>query len=381
MNSPSTTALDALCHRFGVIDAYEDIWGNTQYASDETRIALLQAIGALHEEQDLHAALHAHEARAWEQVLPPVAVFCVDGAPYRMHLRFAERDYSTIYRWTFALENNDVRRGEFCPRDLELLQQHELDGKTYFEVAFDWRDTLPLGYHRYALEGPGVPHGAWLSFIVGPRSCYLPPALTDQRVWGPVLQLYSVRSERNWGMGDYSDLGKVVEQWGHRGAGVAGVNPLHALFPHNPLHASPYSPSSRLFLNVLYIDVEAVADVRESAEALAAMGTAQFHSALQVARAAKLVDYPAVAALKLPLLEIAFRHFREHHLAHESERAHAFRRFQADGGVRLWRHALFEALQEHFHAQDRSSWGWPVWPEAYRRPEAPEVQEFARSHS
>ncbi|MES2564468.1 MAG: 4-alpha-glucanotransferase, partial [Pseudomonadota bacterium] len=310
MSAPSNAALNALCRRFGVIDAYEDIWGKTHRASDETRISLLRALGALDEEQDLEAALHAHEARAWDQVLPPVAVFCVEGAPYRLRLRFAERDYTTIYRWTFALEPGEVRRGEFCPGDLELLQRHEIDGKTYFEVAFDWRDTLPLGYHRYALEGPGVPHDAWLSFIVGPASCYLPAALlADQSVWGPVLQLYSVRSERNWGMGDYTDLAKVVEQWGLRGAGVAGVNPLHALFPHNPRHASPYSPSSRLFLNVLYIDVEAVPDARESTEVLTAMGTARFQSALKAARASELVDYAAVAALKLPLLELAYKHF------------------------------------------------------------------------
>src|SRR5581483_2263401 len=151
------------------------------------------------------------------------------------------------------------------------------------------------------------------------------------------------RSDRNWGIGDFTDLRAVVEQWGHRGAGVIGVNPLHALFPHNPEHASPYSPSSRLFTNVLYIDVEATADARECDEIMSAIASPQFQEKVRAARDSELVDYKAVAGLKLPVLERLHAHFHEHHLQHETERGRAFRRFQADGGSRLHQHALFEA--------------------------------------
>ena len=375
------SALDALSRLYGITSEYTDIWGKSQRASDETRLALLKALGALDEGNDLEAARRQRETRPWRRVVPAVAVFRVEDLPYRVKLHFSDEHRAESYRWTLTLEDGKTRTGAFRPCDLETLAHNDIDGKRYIEVAFDWRSALPAGYHRYTLAGPGVPENEWLSFIVGPERCYISPALAaGARLWGPALQLYGLRSERNWGMGDFTDLRSAVEQWGHRGAGVAGVNPLHALYPHNPAHASPYSPSSRLFLNVLYVDVEAVADVRESVDALAAMGTAQFQSALQVARAAELVDYPAVAALKLPVLEIAFRHFREQHLAHESARARSFRQFLADGGERLRRHALFEALQEHFHAEDRSIWGWPKWPETYRRPDASEVEAFARSH-
>jgi (1->4)-alpha-D-glucan 1-alpha-D-glucosylmutase len=378
---PAPAALDELCRRFGVISQYEDIWGNTIQAPDETRLALLKALGALDDEQDLEKALHLHEAQTWRQVVPPVAVFRVDTAPYRLRLHFEQRFAYENYRWTFALEGADVRNGEFRPSDLEILDRREVDGERYVEVAFDWHDKLPLGYHRYGLRGPGMAEERSVSFIVGPESCYMPPPLVGgARVWGPVVQLYGLRSDRNWGMGDYTDLRTVVEQWGHRGAGVVGANPLHALYPHNPAHASPYSPSSRLFFNVLYIDVESVSDARESAEVLAAMGTARYQSALQAARASELVDYPAVAALKFPLLELAYRHFREHHLTPEAERGRAFREFQAEGADRLRQHALFEALQERFYAEDQSIWGWPKWPEAYRNPASKEVSQFEKSH-
>ncbi|HEX2825662.1 MAG TPA: malto-oligosyltrehalose synthase [Burkholderiales bacterium] len=377
----SRSALDALCTRFGVVSEYADIWGNRQRASDATRIALLKALGAIEDESDIEGAVQRHEALAWREVVPRAAVFAVDEAPYRMRFRFPETQSGTTYNWTFDIEGEGRRDGVFRPSDLATVDRAEIDGERYVEVAFDWNDRLPYGYHRYTLEGPGLSADDWVMLIVGPASCYLPPAIeAGARVWGPVVQLYSVRSERNWGMGDYTDLKSVVERWGQRGAGVVGANPLHALYPHNPLHMSPYSPSSRLFFNVIYIDVEAVPDARESAEVLAAMGTAGFQTKLQAARGSELVDYAAISALKFPLLELAYRHFRQHHLEPDAERGRAFRDFQKHGGERLRRHALFEALQEHFHRQDQSMWGWPVWPEAYRRPDAPEVTQFAQDN-
>ena len=86
----------------------------------------------------------------------------------------------------------------------------------------------------------GPRRDSYVSFIVGPRCCYVPPALEDGgRVWGAAVQIYSLRSERDWGMGDFTALRTLIEQWGRRGAGVIGVNPLHALFPHNPAHPAP----------------------------------------------------------------------------------------------------------------------------------------------
>jgi (1->4)-alpha-D-glucan 1-alpha-D-glucosylmutase len=101
---------------------------------------------------------------------------------------------------------------------------------------------------------------------VHPPRCHEPEAiLNNNRVWGLSVQLYGVRSTANWGIGDFSDLRHLIEWSAQSGAALVGVNPLHALFPHNPRHASPYSPSSREFLNTLYIDVEAVAEYAESA--------------------------------------------------------------------------------------------------------------------
>lgn len=380
MSDIPTDALDALCRIHGIAPGYTDTWGRTQHASDATRLALLEALGVLDARRDLAAALREAQTQEFREALPPVAVFEATSPPYRLRLRVAEHDAQASFEWRFVLEGGEVHSGTFRPCDLDALGTREFAGERFLTIAFDWNDILPPGYHRYSLSGPGVQ--ATTLVVIAPARCYLPPALkAGERIWGPALQLYGLRSGRNWGIGDFTDLRTVIEQWGRRGAAVTGVNPLHALFPHNPAHASPYSPSSRLFLNMLYIDVEAVPDARECAEVLAAMSAGAFQSALQAARASPLVDYPAVAALKVPLLERLHRHFREHHLAPGSERARAFRRFQAEGGRRLREHALFEALQEHFHREDPSVWGWPAWPEAYRHPQAPEVARFAELHA
>jgi (1->4)-alpha-D-glucan 1-alpha-D-glucosylmutase len=161
---------------------------------------------------------------------------------------------------------------------------------------------------------------------------------------------------------------------------MIGVNPLHALFPHNPAHASPYSPSSRLFVNVLYLDVEAVDDYRECEDVRAHVRSAAFQMRLKALRDADLVDYSGVAAVKLDVLERLYAHFRERHLAADSPRARAFRAFQARAGADLRRHALFEALQAHFHRADPEIWGWQVWPAAYRDPDAEAVARYAAEH-
>ncbi|MCG7757765.1 MAG: 4-alpha-glucanotransferase, partial [Nitrosomonas sp.] len=219
------------------------------------------------------------------------------------------------------------------------------------------------------------------TLIIAPVTCYQPQAINAEgRVWGLAVQLYAVRSERHWGIGDFTDLRLILEQWAAQDADIIGINPVHAMFPYNPEHASPYSPSSRLFLNVFYLDVEAVSDFHECEEARAILRTPEFQIRLEGLRATGLVDYAGVAALKLPLLEMLFEHFCAHHVRPDSERAREFRAFQSREGDDLYQHALFEALQEHFHRQDPAVWGWPVWPEPYRNPQSSEVRQFAESH-
>ncbi|HWI15410.1 MAG TPA: 4-alpha-glucanotransferase, partial [Burkholderiales bacterium] len=373
-----SNALERLCRAAGIAAEYHDIWGNLHRAPDATCRELLFAMGI--DSGDPERSLRELEDRPWRRAAPPVAVFRVDERPYRLTLHFPETALHATQKWELALEDGTVHSGTFVPRDLEHRGERPIESARHVEAVFAWHDALPTGYHRFTLASDGAA-STTTSYIVAPQRCHLPAALdAGEKVWGVTAQLYGVRSTRNWGIGDFTDLRTLAAQWVRRGAGFIGVNPLHALFPHNPAHISPYSPSSRLFVNVLYIDVEALDDLRESSDVSAEINAPEFRARVAAARDADLVDYGAVAALKLPALERLYAHFRQHHLAKESVRGRAFRSFQQRRGTELRLHALFEALQAHLHKDDPGIWGWPVWPQAYRDPRSAAVSAFEREH-
>jgi len=377
--NPRLAELAAL-HGIGL--EYHDIWGKAHRATDATLVALLGAMEVdAASDAAVDAAIAAHAAGEWRAVLAPAIVVHAEepGSPIRLNLP-AALDGATL-GWRLAEEGGARHAGEFVPAALPALGDGTVEGTRHVAREIVLAPGLPPGYHRLEVVRDEAVIGT-CTLVAAPRTCYRPRALEgDGKVWGAAVQLYGVRSERNWGIGDYTDLVTIVDQWGRRGGGIVGVSPLHALYPHNPAHASPYSPSSRLFKNVLYLDVEAVDDFRECDPARVTVRSAGFQARLQSLRDAALVDYPAVAAAKFEVLERLYAHFRAQHLAAGTARAHAFRAFQAAAGEPLRRHALFEALQERFHRADPSVWGWPRWPEAYRDPDSPACAEFAQAHA
>ena len=375
------TALNRLCDLAGIAAEYTDIWDKKHRSSDKTRITLLRAMGIVANAAGVEAALRKREDRSWRRALPAAAVLREKALPYRWEICCEKKHCGNAQRWSLILESGENRTGEFQPGQLPRRAEHAVDGVPYVKVAFEWQERLPLGYHRFTLHPPGDTAPAVLTLIIVPECCYTPPILgSGERVWGPALQLYAQRSGRNWGIGDFTDLRTAMKISGRAGAGIVGVNPLHALFPHDPGHISPYSPSSRNFFNMLYIDVEAVPEFAECETARTAVATPEFQSRLRALRDAELVDYRGVAEAKLWTLRALYEHFRQRHLAASSGRSDAFLDWLRCGGDTLLRFALFQALQEEFRARDGNIWGWPVWPEPYRNPGSPQVQEFLEAN-
>ncbi|HXX84928.1 MAG TPA: 4-alpha-glucanotransferase [Casimicrobiaceae bacterium] len=372
--------LERLAEALGVALEYDDIWGARHRASEGTLRALLAAMNvAAASESDAGQALAAFEqARAQRTIAPALVVRGGEQVALRLNLSAGEAVESL--GWRLVQEDGSEHEGKFDP--MAVQEQAHASATNPARVSRDLALTHvpPVGYHRLTVVRGETAIGKTLLIVV-PPSCYCPDALRDGgRVWGPAVQLYGLRSQRNWGIGDFTDLKTLAEQWTARGAALVAINPLHALFPHNPAHASPYSPSSRLFLNALYLDVEAIDDFRESAEARSLFASQEFQGALARVRATALVDYPRVAELKARALALAYGWFRRAHLHAGDARATAFRAFCADGGNALRQHALFEALQEQFFRDDASIHGWQAWPEAFRRPDSAEVERFAAEH-
>ncbi len=186
-----------------------------------------------------------------------------------------------------------------------------------------------------------------------------------KRHWLLAVQLYGLRSDNNWGIGDFGDLKRLIPIAARIGASGIGLNPLHALFPEAPERASPYAPNSRLFLNHLYIDVEAIPEF----PGLASGGQTQ---QVRKLRAADLVDYPGVGRTKNKALRLAYEHFRR---GATQERRATFEHYRQMQGDALLRFAAFEALREE-HAPEP----WTGWREPWRSGEPSALQDYRRTH-
>jgi (1->4)-alpha-D-glucan 1-alpha-D-glucosylmutase len=190
------------------------------------------------------------------------------------------------------------------------------------------------------------------------------------------VQLYGLRSRWNWGIGDFRDLADLMRWAGRLGAAMVGVNPLHALLPGG---VSPYSPSSRLFHNPLYLHLEWITEFKDSA-VRRFVARRPFQRTLDSLRQTETVDYEAVSQLKWPLLKKLFHIFTTAHLGPGTKRGRAFRRFMAEQGPPLQRFALFQALQDHVTPRGARPRPWREWPPEYRHPDSPSVQRFLRSY-
>lgn len=214
------------------------------------------------------------------------------------------------------------------------------------ERSVTWPSCLPEGVHRLQLKDASGSEE--LPFLAAPEAAF---GGAFDRCWVIAVQLYGVRSARNWGIGDFTDLQGLLE-FAHRlGADGIGLNPLHALFDDRPGDCSPYSPNSRLFLNALYIDVAKIPEFHIDAEAQAAL--AQL-------RSRDMVDYVGAAALKWPALRAAFAAFKANPGLGRWQDFEAYRKEQ---GVLLSRFACFEVMRHKFNTP------WWEWPDDWRQPD------------
>jgi 4-alpha-glucanotransferase len=218
------------------------------------------------------------------------------------------------------------------------------EGHTQNDVI-EWPADLPVGSWRLNLTDAA-------SVTEETPLIVTPPRAFDgdfDRCWLLAVQLYGVRSARNWGIGDFTDLEDLIRLAAELGADGVGLNPLHALFDDHPADCSPYSPNSRLFLNPLYIDVAKLAGV-------ALPGS----NAMAKLRRSDIVDYTAVAKLKWKALRAAFAAFKSDPAAASRQ---DFEKFRDERAPLLSRFACFEALRHKFDT------AWWEWPEQWREPD------------
>ena len=291
----------------GVLTEYYDARGHHRHVAVETLQRVLDALPKAHGPQSLEPVVHRAGAGPLE-----VAVREQDGA-----------------RWS-------LREGD------------ELAGEGRLLDGIIRLPDLRAGIYRLDFFGDDGAVRASRVILVAPSTAFQGEF---DRVWVLAVQLYSLRSHHNWGIGDFTDLKQLIDIAAALGCAGIGLNPLHALFDDEPHNCSPYAPSSRLFLNPIYIDVAAIPEFGGI--------DAVMRDAIVREKETELIDYTAVSGWKRMVLELAFTNFKADR---QSERWRQFEVFRQQRGELLARFACFEAFRRQFKQP------WWEWPSEYRKP-------------
>ena len=353
--------LERLAHAAGIAPTWRDVDGNEHAVGDDTRRALLAAMGLEADSTAQAREFLATLAAARECRRLPRALVLREDEPVRIAIA-TDRARSERGVLRIVAEGGDVRR---VPFDLAQCAGDRIaaaDGRT---VERRWVDAahLPVGAYAVSVEDePGT-----CPLLLAPRRCFLPAVLREgRRRFGLAAHLYALRRPGDQGIGDFTTLAQAAESTARAGGSLVGINPLHALFADQRERASPYHPSDRRFLDALYIDVAAVPDFAASEAARRAL---QHPARLARLAAGPAVDYTGAWELKRPALEACFEAFARRPAG--DPLVDEFRRFAALGGERLRRFAAFEAL-----AGARPGVPWQRWPGDLRRPDDPGVARF-----
>ena len=367
--------LQQLVEMRGIETQYVDAWGKPATIAESSKAKLLNTLGYdTSSDEKIQSQITQDIKSVWLSPLNPVQVVR-NTQEINLAVRLPIELVNDDHTLTVTCENGDVLTHQFTPVDQEMTTMAHIDDVEFHEYVVTLPLDLPLGYHDVALSADDDEF-ARSRLIVAPEACYTPNEIKEgKKIWGLSVQLYCVRSEKNWGIGDFSDLALLIEKAAGVGADFIGLNPIHALYPANPNACSPYGPSSRRWLNYLYIDVTAI-DGYDDASVQAVVSSDEFKATLEHARNVEHVDYEAVAHVKLAALKAVFDVYDAKYLRKSTKQNKAFKAFVEAGGESLDMLAVYDALQSHLKAEGKDSWGWPVFPQDYKDYYNPAVAKF-----
>jgi 4-alpha-glucanotransferase len=364
----------------GVEPRFWDIFGREHAASRETLRAIVEALGICAKtSESMHAALQAREHTEWTRALAPSIVLTYQSGHISFPVTLPREALRGKARFRVHLEAGGTLDAEFSLWQAEIEESKPFDSG-WTRVTIDLPLDVPLGYHELELEAGATRAKAKL--IVSPQCAFEPDAIREGgKSAGIAVALYGLRSARNWGFGDFTDL-RTLCTWAAQSLGVSFValNPLHAIANRRPYNTSPYLPISIFFQNLLYLDIEAIDEWNGSKRAQDRFAAPETQRELHLLRESPEVEYERVQDLKLQFLKLLFEEFLRRHWRRNSPRAAQFRAFQKEAGELLTRFALYCALNERLHAANPDLWIWTEWPLEYRNPQSPKVEAFAKKH-
>ena len=379
MNAPGTphTALQQLAAEAGLLVDWEDAASRPMRVSDDVLRAVLGTLGlpagTAADVLDSQARLRAEA----EHIAIPPLVTGVVGEPIELTTAAPQAALLGGQTYRIDFEHEGHASGEVGAR----ADAHH--------ATLRLAPVQAPGYHRLRIDA-GAGAAIESTLAIAPARCYgVADALRahdrpayhrpDMRPWGSVAQLYGLRCGPDHaavcaGLGDYTAAGVLARQLAQHGADALALSPVHAMFSADAQRYSPYSPSSRLFLNAWMIDPAALFGDEAVRRAVVDCNLVDDYARLE---AAPLIDWPASGHARMTVLRLLHRRLQQAPLNDSNAQALLidYRAHCAAAGASLLHHAQFEALS----AQLGSAY-WKQWPTQYQDPSYLAVQSFAREH-
>ena len=386
-----TDDLNDLCHALGIWTSFTDYDSGKEYqASTEVKQQLCHALGfPAATEKELKQSMIKVEQERFLDFVPYTKVVKEDElTPLTLSFSILRSKVGRDITWILTREDGTSQTGVIhFDEQVSFIEEKEIRRVCYQRYQAQIQISASLGYHTLSFlpeDGQTAGRNYQMHLIIVPHQCYRPPCLENgERLWGFPLQLYAVRSYRNWGMGDLTDLKNFADIAAHTQSALIGINPLNALFPDSPQDASPYCASSRLFLNPLYIDTDATPE-SHGVTYLAYKKSQRFQELLSAARESDQVVYEYVAEMKYQALNCLFDTFLELHLDEnyqaKTARGEQFLAFCQEQGAELSSFATYQVLRSYFKKKGKVPLWWR-WGKKFQTPGTPAIQTFQKEYA
>ena len=356
--------IDRLATAAGIQPEWWQLDGTHHRVTPETKRALLKAMRIAAETAAEATDSLTRLQRERDLRSLPASTLLTAGSPGTVQLALPERRGDRTVCLSITLEDGSSRRLEFTQGELQEFRRVEIRGDSVRHLAIPL-PALPAGYHAASFEGDAEE----CRLIVSPQTCFLPESIAKgAKLFGLTSHLYALRHDGDAGIGDFETLSLFCEAAARLGGSVAGINPLHHLFPTDRERASPYQPSDRRFIDPIYIDLAALDTLVNSPRMRAVLDDTD---ALSRLRDRAYVDYPSVWSLKRSALAAAFADFQK-----SSSLGAAFDAYRKGAGQALQRHAIYEAMADEIGTVDLRH-----WPDEWRRPDTGAVSAFAAANA
>lgn len=321
--------LHQLAEKLGVSTSFTYGGGviNTSVVSDDLLRFFIESLGyGAKNEAEMQRSLERLEKKRWQRAME--AIYVVTNDNPIMDIVLPQKEVEGGIEVYVAPEGqDDFHVLNVAIDEVETRQEGRI---LYVKEQIRVCDNLDFGYYDIKVKTSKTEYKTVLA--IAPQKCFAMDTKGKSKLFGFAVQLYSVKSQRNWGVGDFSDLENMIDLLADSGGDVIGLNPLSVLLHDYPEAASPYASISRLFLNPIYIDVEKVPFYETSDKD---------ENAVNAAREKETIDYTAVYNAKIKALQNIFERVQQNATSEYAKEFQAFKK--ADSGE-LNRLAVFQAL-------------------------------------